>query len=155
MTLKQKIEFLKSNTPRLLEGLRAKTSPWWGSMTAQHMIEHLTASIEESTGKIASIVATPEANLAGAKEWLMGDKEFKQNLKHPLLKDTLEPLKNKNIVEAYSKFVEELNHFFDVYAANPSQKNNHIGYGSLNFEEWVQCHYKHFTHHLKQFDLIK
>lgn len=155
MTLKQKIEFLKTTTPRLLEGLRAKTAPWWGHMTAQHMIEHLTASLEESTGKIASKLLIPEANLAGAKEWLVSEKEFKQNIKHPLLADSPQALKNSNIVEAYSKFAEELKKFFDYYSDNSTKKNTHVAYGDLNFEEWVQCHYKHFRHHFKQFDLIK
>jgi len=30
----------------------------------------------------------------------------------------------------------------------------HPVFGELNFEEWILLHYKHVTHHLKQFGLI-
>lgn len=29
----------------------------------------------------------------------------------------------------------------------------HPVFGDLNFEEWILLHYKHVTHHLKQFGL--
>ena len=34
---------------------------------------------------------------------------------------------------------------------NPAAKTSHPVFGDLDFEEWVLLHYKHVTHHLKQF----
>lgn len=155
MTLQEKIEFIKVTTPRLLEDLRAKSSPWWGVMTAQHMVEHMTMGLQNSIGKINFPLATPAEKLQASKEYLMSDKEFKQGAKHPNLKETPEPFKTKNLIDAYETFVMAINEFFEFFKANPGKTTLHPSFGELNYEEWVHLHYKHFMHHLKQFDLMK
>lgn len=156
MTNAEKAHFIKTDVPRLLEDLRAKATPWWGVMSAQNMLEHLSWSLQNSTGKVVLPLATAPEKLEAAKAYLMDDsREYKPNVKHPHLKETPEPLKFRNIIEAYENFTEELNNFFEYYANHPGKTNVHPAYGDLNYEEWVQCHYKHFVHHLKQFDLMK
>ena len=51
MTNAEKANFIKTDVPRLLEDLRAKATPWWGVMTAQNMLEHLSWSLQNSVGK--------------------------------------------------------------------------------------------------------
>jgi hypothetical protein len=155
MTLQEKELFLKSTAPRLLENLKAKQIPWWGKMNAQQMIEHLTDSLKNSTEKILYNLSMPLDKLEAAKNFLMSDKEFKPGTKHPNLPEEPAPVRNPTIVEAYNEFVAELNNFFEFFKNNPERQTLHPGFGSLSYAEWVQCHYKHFIHHFKQFDLIK
>ncbi len=154
MTLEEKIDFIKVQTPRLLQELRAKTSPWWGKMNAHQMIEHLTMALQNSTEKVLFNISTPLDKLEQAKQFLMSDKEMRPDTKHPNLAETPAPAKTAHIGEAFEQFTEELKHFFEFFDA-PGKQTIHPAFGSLNFEEWVQCHYKHFVHHLRQFDLMK
>ncbi|TXH28993.1 MAG: DUF1569 domain-containing protein, partial [Cyclobacteriaceae bacterium] len=36
----------------------------------------------------------------------------------------------------------------------PAKKTTHPVFGALNFDEWILLHYKHVTHHSRQFGLI-
>lgn len=155
MTLQEKEHFVKVTTPRLLENLRAKASPWWGKMNAQQMIEHLTDALKNSTEKILFPLTTPAEKLEQSKNFLMSDKEFRPETKHPNLKDEPAPCRNPHILEAYTEFTTELEEFFNFFKTHAGRQTIHPAFGSLNYEEWIQCHYKHFVHHLKQFDLVK
>jgi len=155
MTLQEKEHFLKFTTLKSLENLRSKQVPWWGKMNAQQMIEHLSDSLKNSTEKTLYNLSVPLEKLETSKQFLMSNKEFSQGIKHPNLKEDPAPIRNANILEAYHEFANELNDFFLFFKNNPDRQTIHPGFGSLNYAEWVQCHYKHFTHHLKQFDLIK
>ena len=50
-----------------------------------------------------------------------------------------------------SRSVEAFETYFKV---DPDIRTMHPVFGELNFEEWVLLHYKHVTHHLRQFELL-
>jgi hydroxymethylglutaryl-CoA reductase len=155
MTFQEKEHFVKVTTPKLLENLRSKANPWWGKMNAQQMVEHLSDSLRNSTEKILFPLTTPADKLESSKNFLMSEKEFKPETKHPFLKEEPAPCRNSNILDAYTEFTNELTEFSTFFKNNPGRQTIHPGFGSLNYEEWIQCLHKHFLHHLKQFDLIK
>jgi hypothetical protein len=56
--------------------------------------------------------------------------------------------------EAMQEVIAEVNYFFQLYADEPEMTAVHPVFGELNYEEWVRLHYKHVTHHLRQFGLL-
>ena len=91
-----------TNVDGFLKKLQKDTQPAWGSMTAQHMVEHLAFSYDMAAGKIQDFeVATPEEHLEKLQESLYNYKPMPHDYKHPLLKkDGLESLTHENLEEA-------------------------------------------------------
>jgi hypothetical protein len=151
-----KFNFLKNNLLPLLKDLPADAKGRWGKMNGQQMVEHVSGFFAVSYEKIKFPLVTPEEHLPKYKEFLMSDKEFRENTKAPgiVLPDEPLALRNANMEEAMKVLEKSLNNFFTFYSENPEKKPLHPVFGELNFEEWVQLHHKHVIHHLKQFDLI-
>ena len=55
---------------------------------------------------------------------------------------------------AINELQKSINEFVEHFAADKNITTTHPVFGPLNFEEWVLLHYKHVTHHLRQFGLI-
>ncbi len=66
-----------------------------------------------------------------------------------------EPLPVK--FETIEKSIDDLVIQIDVFLMHfkIADTENHPFFGELDFEEWKKFHVKHFTHHFKQFNLIK
>ncbi len=136
-----------------LDELTADKKPLWGSMSAQRMVEHLTDSIKMSSGKLKLGLEIPEEKISKMQEILASDKEMPKNFEVPFAKkDT--PLRHEELALAIDEFLLEWIDFEEYYAENPGQKEIHPYYGSLNYEQWLRMHSKHFTHHFEQFGLI-
>lgn len=149
----EKLSFIKNDFFLLLKNISPDTHAKWGKMNAQQMIEHVTAFFNISTEKITFDLITPEEHLPKFKEFLLSDKPFRENTKAPasVLGEEPLPIRNKSYEEAMTKLIESV-YFFEVYFKDtPQRKTLHPVFGSLNFEEWVLLHYKHITHHLRQF----
>jgi hydroxymethylglutaryl-CoA reductase len=56
--------------------------------------------------------------------------------------------------EAVENLERSISHFEDYFKENVGKLTMHPVFGELNFEEWVLLHYKHVTHHLRQFELL-
>jgi len=151
-----KLNFLKNNFLPLLKDLPADAKGKWGKMNGQQMVEHISGFFAVSYEKIKFPLVTPEEHLPKYKEFLMSDKEFRENTKAPaqVLPDEPTPLRNKNMQDALNALEKSINIFFTYFSENPEKKTLHPVFGELNFAEWVQLHHKHVTHHLKQFGLI-
>jgi hydroxymethylglutaryl-CoA reductase len=151
-----KEEFITKKTIGLLLELNENSKPLWGAMTAQHMIEHLCFIVENSLGKRAVPILTPEDKLEKYKAFLNSPYGFMQNFKFPMLPENeLLPLKTADINAAiiwYSELVSELVELIHqpTFTTTP-----HPMYGPLNKEETLQFHYKHNQHHLMQFGLVE
>lgn len=132
--------------------LDASQKPLWGAMSAQRMIEHLTDSIQVSSGKIVLEQITPDDKLDRMISFLESDKPMAKNIEVSFAgKDV--PLRHEEIELAIDELVEEWIDFEELYASNEGLKIPHPYYGPLNFEQWLRLHSKHFTHHFEQFGL--
>lgn len=141
---------------RITEKLTPDTSPLWGTMTAQHMLEHLLLVLKVGTGKIIGTVVTPEDKIPRAKAFLMSEKPMPQDYKAPFLpQDGLVPLEYSDFEMAKSKLAEEIIFFYEFYEKNPDAIFPHPVFGMCNAEEWDMMQRKHFTHHFAQFGLLE
>lgn len=152
----QKFNFISKECIPLFKSLHADTAGKWGKMNAQQMIEHVATIYVVSTGKIKFDLTTPEEQLSQYRAFLYSDKQFRENTKAPaqvLGEDTL-PLRYVNMEEALAKLEEAIAYFETYFTENSEAKTMHPVFGPLNYEEWVLLHYKHVTHHLRQFGLM-
>ena len=132
--------------------LDASQKPLWGAMSAQRMIEHLTDSVQVSSGKIELEQITPDDKLDRMISFLESDKPMAKNIEVSFAgKDV--PLRHEEIELAIDELVEEWIDFEELYASQEGLKIPHPYYGPLNFEQWLRLHSKHFTHHFEQFGL--
>ena len=149
----QKLAFIKNDFFLLLENIKADTTATWGKMNAQQMVEHVIAFFNVSTEKIKFGLVTPEEHLPKFKEFLLSDKQFRENTKAPPTVIGEEPLslRYSSYEEAVEKLHKAVEYFETYFKDDPEKKTMHPVFGLLNFDEWVLLHYKHVTHHLRQF----
>jgi len=151
----QKLAFIKNDLFSLLDNIKTATQAKWGKMNAQQMVEHLVAFFNVSTEKIKFDLVTPEEHLPKFKEFLLSDKQFRENTKAPINvigEDPL-PLRYHTYEEAVEKLHQAVDHFETYFKNDHGKKTLHPVFGPLNFDEWVLLHYKHVTHHLRQFGI--
>ena len=147
----EKRAFLKNDLIPLLANLKGDEMGKWGKMNAQQMVEHVSGFFKVSTEKIHFPLTTPPEHLPKYKEFLLSDKEFRENTKAPVLPEEPLPLHYASMQEAMDDIKKSVNDFFEFFKIDPSKTTLHPAFGELNFDEWVQLHHKHVTHHLKQF----
>ncbi len=150
----EKLNFLKTDFVLLLESLPGDAKGNWGKMNAQQMVEHVSGFFKISSNKLHFDLVTPVEHLSKFKEFLMSEKEFRENTKAPVLPDTQLPLTKRNMQEALEELKDEINDFIEFFSGDEAKKTLHPVFGELNFEEWVQLHHKHVKHHLRQFGLL-
>ncbi|MDP3928202.1 MAG: DUF1569 domain-containing protein [Bacteroidota bacterium] len=149
--------FLDIQSPQiwdLLNKLNPDTSALWGTMTAQHMVEHLIIPIKIARGEFQVSLATPEEKVERVKNlMLLSAAPLKKGFAAPFLPEGLMPLKYEDLPTAIKALQSELDLFFSFFQDNPSSTAIHPVFGSLGKEEWYLFQSKHFTHHLSQFGL--
>lgn len=154
--LNEKAQFIKETFPSLLQQANSSSPAKWGKMNFQQMLEHVTDFFQVSTQKQHyPLVSAPE-HMPKLKEFLQSDKPFRENTKAPTSIIGEEPLPHRyaTVEEAMQGLIAEMNFFFQLYADEPDMTAVHPVFGELNYEEWVLLHYKHVTHHLRQFGLL-
>ena len=147
----EKENFIRTKLVPLLQKLRTDTTPVWGKMNVQQMIEHFTDVMMVASGKIKLPVVTPPDRLAKLQEFMMSDKPFKENTKSPVLPEEPAPLKKNTKAAAIGKLQEEIIYFFEGFEKNPGLKTTNPVFGELDFDMNIQLLYKHSLHHLRQF----
>lgn len=150
-----KKDFVKNDFIFLVKKLKGDEKGRWGKMNAQQMIEHVSAFFKVSTQKIHFPLTTPVEHLPKYKEFLLSEKEFRENTKAPVLPEEPLPLHYSNLQEAKDQLKKSVDDFFEFFKDDPSKTTLHPVFCQLNFNEWVQLHHKHITHHLKQFGLLE
>jgi len=151
-----KSAFISSELFISLQQLHADAMPKWGKMNAQQMVEHLVDFIDLSVEKIHFPLAVPEEDLPKYKAFLMSEKPFRENTKAPaaVLGENPLPIKMDSLETAIYQLQIAVANFFAFFAENPDKKTLHPAFGWLNYEEWLMLHFKHISHHLRQFELI-
>jgi len=150
-----KLDFLKTEFPRLLRTLDPARKGVWGVMNGQEMAEHMAESISFATGNNTQPLHTPVEHVAKYKEFAMSDKEFKPNTKNALMSETPVPAKKANMEEAVRDVEKQIADFVRYFEKHKGSTLTNSFFGDLNFEEWTHLFHKHAMHHLKQFELIK
>lgn len=151
-----KIEFLKSGFINSVQHLNTNTMGSWGKMNAQQMVEHVTAFFKVSTSELQFAIVTSTEHLPRYKEFLLSDKEFRQNTKAPteVIGEEAMPLRNETMEDAIAKLKKSIDKFFEYFSPDALKTTSHPVFGDLNFDEWVLLHYKHVLHHAKQFGYV-
>jgi len=147
--------FVQTEFIQLLRNASPNTAPKWGKMTFQHMVEHMVLALKSANGKFKpERVFTPAEKLEASKQFLMSEKEFRENTKSPSFPEEPLPLHFKTVEEGINKLEKEIADFYIVYENNPGLIITNPVFGDLNYEEAQQLLYKHAQHHAKQFGLI-
>lgn len=152
----EKFDFIKNQFVPLVKTLAADASGNWGKMNGQQMAEHVAAFFNVSAEKIIFPLVTPEEHLPKFREFLLSDKQFRENTKAPtsIIGEEAQPIRCATMNEAIAKLEEAINNFILYFRDNPAKKTTHPVFGALNFDDWILLHYKHVTHHSRQFGLI-
>lgn len=152
----KKLHFITKESLDLFKGLSADAAGKWGKMNGQQMIEHLAEFFWVSAGKTKFELVTPAEHLPKYKEFLLSDKEFRENTKAPtsVIGEEALPLQYANMEEALANLEQSIQAFQDCFKNDNLKKTLHPVFGELNFEEWILLHYKHVTHHTRQFGLV-
>jgi oxepin-CoA hydrolase/3-oxo-5,6-dehydrosuberyl-CoA semialdehyde dehydrogenase len=152
----KKLLFITDEFPKLLHAVTAGAMGKWGKMNARQMTEHVADIFKVSSGKLHYSMQIPVELLPKYREFMLSDKEFRENTKAPETVIPAEPIpaRNHSMEEAVTELQIDINGFLDHFKENPGGKTLHPVFGELNFDEWVQLHHKHLVHHAKQFGLI-
>jgi Protein of unknown function (DUF1569) len=152
----QKLNFLTKESMPLFKSLSANAVGNWGKMNGQQMVEHVAAFFLVSTEKIKFDLVTPVEHLPKYREFLFSDKDFRENTKAPgnVIGEEALPLRYASMEEALENLSKSITAFENYFKEDAEKKTLHPVFGELNFEEWVLLHYKHVTHHLRQFGLM-
>jgi oxepin-CoA hydrolase/3-oxo-5,6-dehydrosuberyl-CoA semialdehyde dehydrogenase len=153
MVNEMKKHFLEKEFVPIVRRIDPLTPMRWGKMNAHQMVEHVSAFFKISTEKITYPLTTPLEHLPKYREFLMSEKEFRENTRAPMLPAEPLPVEYKTMDEAINDLQEQVSNFFDYFDGQPEKRSSHPAFGELNFEEWVQLHHKHVKHHLKQFGI--
>jgi Protein of unknown function (DUF1569). len=151
MDINSKAGFLKNNYVQALQEIDPATAPAWGKMNVHQMIEHMSYSFRQASGKDNYTILTPAENLPRMQAFLMSEKEFKENTPNQLLPDVPPPPVHSSIAASLNELQAEINDFFAVFDGAQEKTITNPFFGELTYEMWVQLLHKHARHHLKQF----
>ncbi len=140
---------------KLLVNLRSDTKQLWGKMTAQHMVEHLILAVRTSNGKLNIGCFNPPEKIPTLKRFLMSRRPLPKEFINPLIGEGLLPLEYENLEEAKLVLEKELEDYYKYFEEHPDASLVNPTFGELNKNEWDVFHEKHFTHHFRQFGIIK
>ena len=149
-----KSQFVQETFLSLVKTLSADAPSKWGKMQAQQMVEHVSGFFKVSTKELQFPQVTPAEQLPQYKAFLLSDKPFRENTKAPVLPETPLPVRKANMAEAVAELEAAIASFYAYFETDPLQTTPHPVFGELNFEEWILLHYKHVTHHARQFGLM-
>jgi hypothetical protein len=132
-----------------IENFNATNQRQWGKMTAAQVLTHLRIVLELATGD-----RTEKPNLFGKimgpfiKKVVMTEKPYKQGLPTGpsfIIKE------DKNFEEEKAKLIATYKKFIDA-GETVAEGLKHPLFGKLTAYEWGFSQWKHFDHHLKQFN---
>lgn len=151
----EKKEFLRHKVIPLLRNADPSISPKWGKMSFQHMVEHMVLVMKNANGKLkVAEMKTPPEHIQAFQDFIMSDKEFRENTKSPAFPEEPLPLRFGSVQEGIDKLEKEIDDYFNVYEATPGLKITNPVFGDLDYELSSTLLYKHAQHHLKQFGLL-
>ncbi|HET8809605.1 MAG TPA: phenylacetic acid degradation bifunctional protein PaaZ [Flavobacteriaceae bacterium] len=150
------VEMDNATIKKALSKLTEETHPKWGTMTPQHMLEHLEYGYRIASGEIQDFeIDTPEEKLEKVQATLWNYEPMPKDFKHPLLKkNALEDLRHENLETAKDKFWEAKAEYENHFKENSDALTKNAVFGWLTKFEWELLHRKHLNHHFWQFNLL-
>jgi hypothetical protein len=150
----QKLSFIQADLVPMLKTLPANAIGKWGKMNAQQMVEHLSSFFRVSTNQLYFPLITPIEKLSLYKAFLLSEKEFRENTSAPMLPDEPLAIVCSSLPEAIKVLENEIVLFIEQFGTGKIITSLHPVFGELDFDEWVLLHFKHVTHHARQFALL-
>jgi len=133
-----------------IDQLDESTSPLWGYMSAQRMIEHLSDTLLLSCTEHEFPQIVPKEKVQKAQDFIFSEIPMPKNFKAPFAGKDM-PLRNSNFMESIEEFKHSWIQFEDYFKTNSKIRTLHPNFGQLSYDQWLRIHSKHVTHHLKQF----
>ncbi|MBZ0327022.1 MAG: phenylacetic acid degradation bifunctional protein PaaZ [Altibacter sp.] len=139
-----------------LQKLTEKSKPQWGTMTAQHMVEHLEYTYRISAGQIQDFeITTPEKYLDKVQATLYNYEPMPREYDFPLAeKAKMTELKHPNLETAKQKMLEARTEYLQFYKENPDAITKNAVFGNLGKFDCYLLERKHLNHHFSQFGLL-
>lgn len=154
MIAQDKAFFLKSID--LLRTWKKDQEPQWGSMSPQHMVEHLVGSWRISNGRAQAPQMLTNEDVEVRREFLFSEKAYAKNIANPTSKTQGNaPLRKESLNAAIDQLQDEMKAFFEYHKSHVDAIEMHPVFGPLNFEGWMTFQTKHMTHHMMQFGLLR
>lgn len=148
-------KFVEQDFIALLRNADPATTPAWGRMGFQQMVEHLVLTMKNANGKMkTAVMLTPDDKVAAFQDFIRSDKAFRENTKSPAFPEDPLPLHFPTVSAAIDKLEREIQDFFAAYDADPALTIRNPVFGDLDYELSVTLLHKHFRHHATQFRLI-
>jgi oxepin-CoA hydrolase / 3-oxo-5,6-dehydrosuberyl-CoA semialdehyde dehydrogenase len=147
--------YFENGIQTILAQVNADTQPLWGTMNATQMLDHLSDALKLSMGEFA----IPESTIN--EKWekykaitLTSDRPIPKGFDNPILK-LLQKTNELQLSKAHQNLAHNFTRFKETFMQNGAQfKTPHNMFGYLTYHEWLWFHYKHFSHHFAQFNLI-
>jgi len=150
------VEMTDEKITECLSKLTEDTQPKWGTMSAQHMLEHMEYTYKIASGDIQDFeISTPEKILEKVHATLYNYKKMPRQHKFPLEEASqITVLKHNTLDEAKTAFLQARHNYIAYFKAHPDAKLKNAVFGELNKYEWYLLERKHLNHHFEQFGLI-
>jgi len=159
MVQKKQDVFVEMTNDKILEclaKLSAESKPKWGTMSPQHMLEHLEYTYKIASGQNQNFeINTPEKILDKVHNSLYNYHKMPREHMFPLAEESkINELKHKDLEEAKLKMLESRQEYLDFFKENPDAVLKNTVFGEMNRYEWYLLDRKHLNHHFEQFGLI-
>ena len=151
-TNKEYQEYLKNEVPKRLARLTEDTTPQFGIMTPQHMVEHLILMTKLSVRQYGDPSETPTEGQKKFKAFIEKGANFEYRPSNKTTAD-LPKLKYSSLKEALDNYPGGINGFYTHFEKEPDYLSYNAIQGALGFEDLEFLHYRHFEYHLNQFGL--
>lgn len=139
-----------------LSKLNEGTKPVWGTMSPQHMVEHLEYSLRIASGEIQDFeISTPEKILEKVHDSLYNHRAMPRNFGAPkVLEKEVKVLRFESLNNAKQLLLEAYDEFELYFKEKNGTTTKNVVFGILNKFEWDLFNTKHFNHHFEQFELL-
>ena len=150
------VEMTSEKINECLGKLTENSKSKWGSLTPQHMVEHLEYTYRIASGEIQDFeIATPEKILEKVHSTLYNYDKMPREYDFPLReKSKMSELKHPDLEMAKEKLLEAKEEYLQYFKDNPDAKTKNVVFGELNKFEWYLMERKHLNHHFEQFNLL-
>ncbi|PHN06322.1 phenylacetic acid degradation bifunctional protein PaaZ [Flavilitoribacter nigricans] len=147
-------EYSKDYVQEKLYQLTEQHTAQWGSLTPQHMVEHLEWAFLIALEKIQAPILTPPEKIEKYQDWLYTYQPIVHNYANPLLrKGKLEDLRYDDLESAKTALLRAMDDIEAFFKNNPDATVPHPIYGHLDRYMWELISRKHIHHHFEQFGL--
>lgn len=128
--------------------------PIWGSMSPQHMVEHIVGSWRISNGRARVGLLIKGDELIKRRDFLFSDTPYERNIPNPTFAKGAPPLRKPSLASAIDQLEDEMMAFFAYHETHPGAIEMHPVFGELDYQGWLIFQGKHMKHHMMQFGLL-